>query len=70
MGYLAQRPATAARTSSAFASKSEAVLYIRSATSFISSSLNPLLVTAGEPSLTPLVMKGVWGSLGIAFCLL
>lgn len=60
---------TFAFTASLFPSGSAAINAMHSAITSISASLSPLVVTAGVPILTPLVIPGFCGSLGIAFLL-
>ena len=57
------------RTSSLVFSKSDATFQMHSAMTSMSSVVKPRVVTAGVPIRTPLVMKGLWGSLGMAFLL-
>src|SRR5699024_9103706 len=61
----------ATRSEASFFLLSSSILFntkeIISATSFISSSLNPRVVTAAVPTLTPLVINGLSLSKGIVF---
>ena len=68
-GYLSVNPFTFAFTASQLPCGSSAIIAMHSAITSISSVFKPLVVTAGVPILTPLVIPGFCGSFGIAFLL-